>query len=200
MPPKKKQHTGDVAMASVVTIELQPGEKDAKNVAYHTIVLEAWDMVQDHPLFKKIIEASPLDIKAGGSQAPFCQKDFSRAIKTNGEYTCAVNLAWVNLTWTATPGVPIRTATLYQLRDKVFQEPKGIEQITIAVTNGEFDVLAQKGSLLRVSPEEITSAFILAIARDIAREGPDEVVQKWKHHMLCTNCRFVQLEDQWKRY
>ena len=40
----------------------------------------------------------------------------------------------------------------------------------------------------------------MAIARDIKREDPDEVVQKWKHHMLCTNCRFVLLEDQWKRY
>ena len=43
LPAKKKQRTGDVAMASVVTIELKPGEKDTKNVAYHTLVLEAWD-------------------------------------------------------------------------------------------------------------------------------------------------------------
>ncbi len=46
-------------MASVVTIELKPGEKDAKNVAYHTLVLEAWDMVQDHDVFKKITSENP---------------------------------------------------------------------------------------------------------------------------------------------
>ena len=171
-------------MASVVTIELKPGDADANNVAYHTLVLEAWDEVRDHPKFKQITEASPLDFKAGGSQAPFCQKEFTKAMKTNGEYTCAVNLAWVDFTWTATPGVPIRTGTLHRLRDTVFQEPKGIEHITIAVTSVDFDVLAQTGSLLRVSPEEITSAFILAIARDIKRKDPDEVLQKWKHHML----------------
>ncbi len=58
----------------------------------------------------------------------------------------------------------------------------------------------KKGALLRVSPEEISTAFIMAIARDIKRQDPEEIIQQWKKLMLNTSCRFVRLEDQWKRY
>ncbi len=40
----------------------------------------------------------------------------------------------------------------------------------------------------------------MAIARDIKRQDPDEIIQEWKRLMLNTSCRFVLLEDQWKRY
>ena len=89
---------------------------------------------------------------------------------------------------------------MWELRDSFFKHPQRIEQITIAVASHDEDVLAQKGELLRVSPVEITSAFILAVARDIRSKEPDECIQKWKHHMLNTNCDFLVLEDQWKRY
>ncbi len=142
-PPKKKQRTDTVPLATV-SIELKSGEKDTKNVEYNTMVLDCWATVQDHPIFKKIIQAEPPEIKAGGSQTPFKHQDFTKAIKAHGDYTCAINLAWLNHNWTATPGVPIRKSTLIKLRDNVFMEPKAIEQITIAVTSHEEDVWAKK--------------------------------------------------------
>ncbi len=206
MPPKKKQRTtqelqdGQVAL-DVVTIELANGESDVQNVGYTTAVMEAWETVRDDPRFARIATAEAATIRQGGGQAPFNKEDFSSALsKDGGSYVCGINLAWLDLTWTATPGIPIRMAAVRQISNVVFEKPRPIEQIHVAVPSRTFDVTQHKGALNRVSPEEITSAFIMAIARDINRKEPDEVVKEWKQHMRSTTCRFVVLPNQWKRY
>jgi hypothetical protein len=40
--------------------------------------------------------------------------------------------------------------------------------------------------LKRVSPEEITAAFIMAVARDVAKNESEEVLNAWKMFMLST--------------
>ena len=56
---------------SSVTIELCRDEKDAQNVAYHASLLEAWKIVEGHPLFEGIGDKEPLSIAWGGALAPF---------------------------------------------------------------------------------------------------------------------------------
>ncbi len=209
MPPKKKPRTSDEPQAvlgeqvalDTVTIELASGETDAQNVGYTTAVMEAWEIVRDDPRFARIATAEPATIRQGGVPSPFNSEDFCSVLgKDGGSYVCGINLAWLDFTWTATPGIPIRMAAVRQIRDVVFQTPKPIEQIHVAVPSPNFDVTHHKGALNRVSPEEITSAFILAVARDIVNKEPDDVIKKWKQHMRSTTCRFVVLPNQWKRY
>ena len=53
---------------------------------------------------------------------------------------------------------------------------------------------------MRVSPEELTTAFVLAVARDITRGETDQVLQKWRDIMLTTTCKFVFLPTPMDRY
>ena len=53
---------------------------------------------------------------------------------------------------------------------------------------------------MRVSPEEITGAYLIAVARDIEKNEPDELLQQWERHILSTTCKFVVLPGQMDRY
>ena len=55
-------------------------------------------------------------------------------------------------------------------------------------------------ALQQVSPDEVTAAYILAIARDVGNEEADETLQAWKKFMLSTTCRFVVLPTQMSMY
>ena len=74
-------------------------------------------------------------------------------------YTCAINLAWVDFQWSATPGVPVRMAALERLRDTAFKSPCPAPQVHVAVPKeAEYQPDMHKGGLKQVSPEEITAA------------------------------------------
>ena len=70
----------------------------------------------------------------------------------------------------------------------------------VAVPDKDYKVKEHKGALKRVSPEELSTAFVLAVARDITRGEADEVLQKWKDIMLTTTCKFVLLNTPMDRY
>ena len=53
---------------------------------------------------------------------------------------------------------------------------------------------------MRVSPEELTTAFVMAVARDIKRSEPMETLPQWKRMMLSTPCRFAILPSSMQRY
>ena len=122
MPPKDKKAARTDADSptdwSSVSIELRGGEKDPQNVAYHAAVLDAWQIVQGHPVFDRIDTQDPLSIAMGGTQAPFSQKELEtswpRELQT---YTHGINFSWVNLLYSATPGIPIRMAAVEQVTE-----------------------------------------------------------------------------------
>ena len=60
--------------------------------------------------------------------------------------------------------------------------------------------MEHRGGLLRVSPEEITSAVTLAIARDIANHEADTVLAEWKRVVRSTTCTFKLLATSSDRY
>jgi len=82
----------------------------------------------------------------------------------------------------------------------MFRTPTPVGTIHVAVPGVEFDPLEHKGALLRVSPEEITGALVLAIARDIQNSEPAEVLQSWKQVVLSTTCVFKVLPTATDRY
>ena len=88
-----------------LVIELAGGEKDAQNLSFHTQLLEAMAVVSDK--FPGIVEKGPLPIAEGGLQAPFHHQDLELCLQTPGAaHICGVNLACLNQTCSATPGIP----------------------------------------------------------------------------------------------
>ena len=53
---------------------------------------------------------------------------------------------------------------------------------------------------MRVSPEGLTTAFVMAVAMDIKRSEPMETLRQWKRMMLSTPCRFAMLPSSMQRY
>ena len=143
----------------------------------------------------------PLTIAEGGSQAPFKQRDLEQALQTPGaSYICGINLAWLNPTCSATPGVPARKSAVDQVATTVFAKPTVLEQLHAAVPSVEYKAVDQKGSFMRVSPEEITGAYFLAVARDIGRGEPTDTLQEREKCILPTTCKFVLMPGQMDRY
>ena len=99
---------------------------------------------------------------------------------TRAAYICGVNMAWLNQTCSATPGVPARKSAVDQVASTVFAKPTVLDQLHVAVPSVEYKVVEHKGSLMRVSPEEITGAYFLAVARDIGRGEPTEMLWAWE--------------------
>ena len=170
-----------------------------RNLSFHTTLLEALEVISEK--FPGIVGKGPLTIAEGGSQAPFKQRDLEQALETPGaSYTCGINLAWLNHTCSATPGVPLRKSAVDQVASTVFAKPTLLEQLHVAVPSVEYKVAEHKGSLMRVSPEEVTGAYFIAVARDIGRGEPAEIVQEWEKCIRSTTCKFVLLPGQMDRY
>ena len=57
-----------------------------------------------------------------GFQSVFYPKLYEKAIKS-GTYTAGCNLFWVDMRWSATPGVPLRLAAVKHLAKHLFTDP-----------------------------------------------------------------------------
>ena len=206
---------------SELTIQLKDGEQDVQNAFFHDVLKGAWQIVSTHPMFRGIQEADPLPLGEGGSQAPFKHSDYLLALGGKSEvelgsqpllpahtyttyrtYTCAINLAWVDFQWSATPGVPVRIEALRRLRDTAFNIPCPAPQVHVAVPRDfqNYHPYMHKGALKQVSPEEITAAYILAIARDIYDQQEDYVLSLWLKHLRTCTCVFVVRENEREMY
>ncbi len=113
LPPQRRGETN----LSAVEIELLPGEEDRANVAYIEKLGSAWACTQEHDLFRDIQGAKPAGITANanesGTQSPFDLKSYRAALKTAGQsYTAGINLFWIGLMWSATPGAPLRVSAI----------------------------------------------------------------------------------------
>ena len=52
--------------------------------------------------------------------------------------------------------------------------------ITVLVESPDVDILAHKGALMRVSPEELVHAAIFICADEVTANVPEERLQRWK--------------------
>ena len=195
----------NLATVKTAEIELRPGEQDNANLPYIEKLAAAWSLIQDHDLFRDIQAAQPIgitgDAAASGTQMPFDFEFYEGALKTASKsYTAGINLFWIDLQWSATPGVPLRVSAIEQMARDMFRLPTAIGAIHIAVSGPEYNPLKHQGALLRVSPEEVTGAFVLAIARDIQNSEPDDILRAWKQVALSTTCVFKVLPSASDRY
>ncbi len=203
---KSKPKGADKDCITEIEVQLKLGESDAQNVPFTTDVLQAWEKVQGHRVFHGIVGKNPIKLgDIGGIQAQFEHKAFQHVFAhaedgSKSTYVCGINLAWIDFVWTATPCIPVRLGAVKQLVQTIFAKPAPLETIHVAVLSPAYKPLEHKGALKRVSPEEITAAFIMAVARDIDKNEAVEVLSEWKTFMLSTTCKFVFLPNQMDRY
>ena len=146
-------------------------------------------------------DQKPLELGAqGGFQAPFDGDNFKRSLTANGIYRCGFNLFMTNLSWTATPGVPIVQGRIDTLVQYSFLKPGPIPfDFVIRVPTADYDPLRHKGALQCVSPEEVKVAFMMALARDVLAEGladREAVLKGWKRAALSITATFKLLQTE----
>ena len=91
---------------------------------------------------------------------------------------------------------------LRRLRDTAFNIPCPAPQVHVAVPRDfqNYHPHMHKGVLKQVSPEEITAAYILAIARDIYDQQEDYVLSLWLKHLRTCTCVFVVRDSDREMY
>jgi hypothetical protein len=125
-------------------------------------------------------------------EAAFDPTEFTTAIKKEKTYVAACNFWWVNHLWSPTPGVPLNPKRVQAFAEMLF--PNGPRHLSfmvhVAVDSSEDDVLSRKGSLLRVSPEELLHSVIFKVAERIDDNADDEELGSYRRVMLSVCFKF----------
>jgi hypothetical protein len=181
-----------------------PREVDTTS-SYMADLEAASSLITSHPVFHDIMNRSPLPItddfsKSSGVQSVFDPVQCKIALGRERKYICSANFWWQNLVWSPTPNVPLQTSRVLELGKHLFHIANGDRtedvplphlpgQITIALTSADVDVFSMKGSLKRVSPDEIVHGAVLVCADEIRRKVPDCRLHRWRDIFL--SCCFV---------
>ena len=135
------QAAAPAARTSDFSLELRTGEVDRANAGY-LLELENWlGTINGHPLFHNMTAQEPRQIKNSaedtGFQSVFDNDLYQKAIASGNCYTAGGNLFWVDLRWSATPGVPLRLQAVKKLSTTLFKEPNPYPgALHVAVTPG----------------------------------------------------------------
>jgi hypothetical protein len=157
MAPKRRV----AAVAPVAALCPPPAFEDASIPALLCEVELNLDVIRKHKVFKDIMNALPLSIGEGGSQAPFDQDSFKKVMESGESYTCSINFMWIGHKLRAMAGVPIsRRAINMFLTHKRFENYKFPSLIEITVDSVTYKPLEHKGALLRLSAPEESFALI----------------------------------------
>ena len=138
--------------------------------------------------FKDIAQAEPMPIREDaecGIQEPFHPGQCATALRSRGTYISGFNFFWLDLVRSVTPGIPLSRERVRELAAWMFREgPVPIKKaLGVVVSNADFPVLAHKGSLLMITPEERAHAILMKVASDI-RDNGAKLSQEWKKVLL----------------
>ena len=148
--------------------------------------------VMDNKVFKHIEAQRPLAIGAGGCQTPFNATDFNTSMSHSGMYKCGFNFFMLNLSWSATPGVPLVQGRVDMLMNYYFKKASPIPfDLVVRVPSGDFEPMKHVGGLQCVTPEEVKMAFMMAVVRDIEDEA---ALKEWRRVALSATAVFKLLE------
>ena len=211
MPPKRRviAKAAPAAAAAAVaapaalpappgfSLELRHGEVDRANTDYKLALESALEALEGHDTFKNMVQCEPREISDDAQDTGFqCVFDTDLYVKAiaSGTYTAGGNLFWLDLRWSATPGVPLRLEAVKDLTSNFFRTPTPYPgSVHVAVTPG-FMPLNHKGSWLSMSPEEIAHAMIFAVADAVRLEsGNMDYLNAWKRCLLSTTFTFKLL-------
>jgi hypothetical protein len=116
----------------------------------------------------------------------FKAEEYRVAMERENRYLCGGNIWWVNHLRTVSPSVPMNLQRVKDLAQNFYQKPTPYQGIISVILEhpgeGTGDLPVKGGNLLRISPEELTHAFILGINMSLEEGAPDEVIQEWVKH------------------
>ena len=95
MAPKGPKRRVAAAPAAAPPASPAPGGFDDATIAALLCEVEHnLDAIRKHRVLKDIMEADPLPVHEGGSQAPFDQASCKKVLESGGTYTCGINFMW----------------------------------------------------------------------------------------------------------
>jgi len=196
-PPQAAAPAAAIARTFEFSLELRTGEVDRANADY-LLELENWlDTINGHPLFHNMTEQEPRQITNSAEDTGFqsvLDTDLYQKAIASGNYTAGGSLLWVDLRWSATPGVPLRLQAVKKLSTTLFKEPNPYPgALHVAVTPGYLP-LSHRGGWQGVSPEDLTHGLIFAVAEAVRSEADNaDRLNAWKRCLLSTTFHFKVL-------
>lgn len=186
-----KKATGKVKAerAAAALAPSEPGFSNP-NIAWHDTVTLALDAIKGH-FGLGIMQAPPLT-EAEGAPCPPADVDSIKDKLENVDeggivITGGINVLNHNMLFSLTPNVRINVGQVDKRIDQLYGDGK------VKPLSEPVDFLAEKGELIRLSPEEPVHALVVHIARRISDPHHDEdELEAWKRVLLTTPARFVK--------
>ena len=164
-------------------------------------------------IWPEIPSADPLPVMSTdttqptGFQAPFTAVEFDSIfaqtpVPAGAQYSTGINFFWMRNLGSITPWIPLYKQRVLELGNTMF--PGGrptpiIEQYQIAV---EFSNGADlpKGSLARISPDELAHAPIFVVSERIRAGAGDAELAEWKRVLLSVPAVFASFPTEDSKY
>jgi len=108
-------------------------------------------------------------------------------------YRAAINLFWVDILSSVTPGVPMNLRRALEYGNFLFDGPEGPKHtkfpVMIPVDVPE-DLPKTTGNWKQISPEELVHAFLLKLQQRLNENVPDEELMQWRKIALSYPAQF----------
>ena len=183
----KAMAKAEIEQARVVAEE--PAVQGTANIDLNnaSIMKEVQDAMEKISLrWDGIKDAEPIGRRGSAYKA----EELLNSMRDRVTYDCRINLMWVDACFRAQMGVPIRKAAIKLIQDSMDNESFVPPLVEIAVQEEQYDAMAHKGALKRISPPENMFAVILKVAKLMDTKSDAELTQ-WKDLILDYPARFL---------
>ena len=208
MAPKKKQRTstgivgdagGGSSSASAVTIATADANRDYLTEVSKAVlaIQKRWPGIEARPPLPLVPDQGGL----AGFIAPYDATVYDRQLHNDGanlQYSCGVNIFWLNPLLSVTPFVPITKTRVLQQAAKI--TPGLVKHQLTAHASWDSGANIPRGSVLQVSPNEMQHALLFRVMNRL-EEGCDEAeAQMWLRTLLSVPCIFKKLDSDDAKY
>jgi hypothetical protein len=191
------------APAAVVDAPLLPGYHNP-NVEWHNLLTLAIDTIKDK--FGMDIDKADALAEGDGFTAPvneqLLQDRLNDPTKWTGNIIASggVNIFWANPLESLTPNVGINKKAVENYMQNYWPTGvvKPLDQPIDLRLDGKFPI--SRGSLMRLSPEEMQHALILKVAQRINAGADEAELLAWKRCLLSATGRFVRADTYDEQY
>jgi hypothetical protein len=174
------------------------------NVEWHSRLAMAIDTIKGK--FGMDIDKADALAEGDGFTAPINEQVLQDRLNDPTKWTGnviasgGVNVFWANPLESLTPNVAINKKAVENYMQNYWQNgvAKPLDQPIDLRLDGKFPIL--RGSLMRLSPEEMQHALILKVAQRITAGADEEELLVWKRCMLSATGRFVRADTYDEQY
>lgn len=126
-------------------------------------------------------------------KAAYSFRDYEIAMQREQRYICGGNFFWQSMMQSPIPGVPLSWRRLQELVKSQYEKPRPYQPgMLVLQASRTTDPMGMKGALLRLSPEELSHAFLVAIHRDIENQVPEDTLLEWVKYARSCCVQFVE--------